>query len=353
MKKTDRAGKNIRLGLIRCDTHGYWYGPFLAPCDPLLLEKHDHEVHHYFSKIAHADQLRVQPVSGFELVKVWDADPVRAANFAKTFLGTAQVCTSLKEMAKDIDAAFIADCGGDGADHVQLARPFLERGIPTYVDKPFANNLQDARILLNLAKKHRTSVMSASLLEHLPVVKRFRARFEEIAPVGLVVAKGLSGYGLAGIIHGIGLARGLLGDGVEWVQAMGESELAPNATPENNRSYVKWKYGKRFVAPTFLHMHYRTGQEGLVINTSSDIFPDECWFYASAFSKRGAIHSPPMGDPEFLAGGEVIVRLFKQMVLTGKPTVPYESLLEKIAIVEAGRLAQKRGGPVHLKELLN
>jgi len=31
-------GKKIRLAVIRCDTHGYWYGPFLAKCDPLPLE---------------------------------------------------------------------------------------------------------------------------------------------------------------------------------------------------------------------------------------------------------------------------------------------------------------------------
>ena len=38
------TGKKIRLAMLRCDTHGYWYGPFLAKCDPYLLQKHDHEL---------------------------------------------------------------------------------------------------------------------------------------------------------------------------------------------------------------------------------------------------------------------------------------------------------------------
>ena len=108
----------------------------------------------------------------------------------------------------------------------------------------------------------------------------------------------------------------------------------------------------RWVSPTFLHMHYKSGEEALVLNTSFNIFPDICSFYASAYSKRGAIHSPPMGDPEFITGGEVILKLFRKMVRTGKPVIPYESLLEKIAIVEAGRLAQTKKRRIYLKDIL-
>ena len=348
------AGDTIRLGLVRCDTHAYWYAPFFAECDPDLLRKNDHPVYHYFySDIFDPGKLRIPHVSGFDLVKVWDADPVRGENFAKTFQGKPQACRSLREMTDGIDAAFIADCSGDGFDHVELASPFLEQGIPVYVDKPFASNLQDARTLIDLAQKRRTNVMSASLLEYNPAAKRFRQRFENIAPVGLVVAKGVGGYGLAGTIHGIGLARCLLGDGVEWVEAMGHTPLSVHSTSELNRSdFAEWSDGKGRVPLAYLHLHYQSGEEAVVINTAEELFPDECWFYASAYGKRGALHSPPIGDPEFIGGGEVILNRFREMVRTGKPGVAYESLLEKIAILDAARLAQKKGKPVYLKELM-
>ena len=69
-------------------------------------------------------------------------------------------------------------------------------------------------------------------------------------------------------------------------------------------------------------------------------------------ANRGGIHSPAIGDPEFLAGGEVIVKMFRQMLRTGKQTVSYDSLREKIAVVDAGRKSVKEGRPVYLREIM-
>jgi hypothetical protein len=40
------------------------------------------------------------------------------------------------------------------------------------------------------------------------------------------------------------------------------------------------------------------------------------------------------------------------MVQTGNPVVPYDSLLEKMAIVDAALLSQKQGKPVYLRDVL-
>lgn len=48
----------------------------------------------------------------------------------------------------------------------------------------------------------------------------------------------------------------------------------------------------------------------------------------------------------------MIVKLFRKMLRTGKPTVSYDSLREKIAIVEAGRKSVREGRPVYLKEIM-
>ena len=61
--------------------------------------------------------------------------------------------------------------------------------------------------------------------------------------------------------------------------------------------------------------------------------------------------SLPIGDPEFLGGGERILRLFKGMLETGTPPVPYESFLLHIAVIEAAVLAQKQGGRVYLNDV--
>ena len=57
--------------------------------------------------------------------------------------------TSLEEMAKNVDLAFIQSCNWDR--HVELASPFLRAGVPVFIDKPIAGNLKDCRTLEALA----------------------------------------------------------------------------------------------------------------------------------------------------------------------------------------------------------
>ena len=95
--------------------------------------------------------------------------------------------------------------------------------------------------------------------------------------------------------------------------------------------------------------HYATsgwlknGMNVMIMNISTDVFPESCSFYASAYSKYGAVHSEPIGDLQFLGGGQKILEMLKEMVETCKPPVEYEVFLEPIAVIEAGQLAQKVG----------
>ena len=350
--------RRIRLGIVRCDTHGYYFGAMLDKCDPLLLQKNNYVVHHYFSDIYDARRLTMPRIPGFEIVKVYDYNTDNTKKFSETFLGKPRVCETLEEMTDGIDAVFIADCDGGGGDHLKLATPFLKKGISTFVDKPFASTLKDAQTILGLAKKYKAPVLNSSILSQVPAAHRFRQRFDEIikdpswpipslmptARIGLGVVKGVGGAfsqelkgeaitgsieeRLAYIIHGIALGLNLFGRGVEWVEAMGTLPLE------------------------YLHMHLKSGIEVIVLNTSVDIFPETCSFYAEAYNKYGAIHSPPIGDPEFIYGAAKILRLFKKMILTGKPPIPYEDILEHIAVVEAGQIAQKEGHRVYLKDTI-
>jgi len=88
----------------------------------------------------------------------------------------------------------------------------------------------------------------------------------------------------------------------------------------------------------------------MILNTSTEVFPEECSFFASAYGKFGAVHSGPIGDPQFLGGAEIILRLFRDMCQTGKPPKDYREFVEHIAVIEGGQLAQKNGRRVYLKD---
>ena len=48
----------------------------------------------------------------------------------------------------------------------------------------------------------------------------------------------------------------------------------------------------------------------------------------------------------------MIVKLFRQLLRTDKQAVSYDSLREKIAVVDAGRKSVKEGRPVYRKEIM-
>lgn len=58
--------------------------------------------------------------------------------------------TDLAEMAKNIDICFIQSCNWDR--HLELAQPFIDAGVPVFIDKPIVGNMKDINKLLQLTK---------------------------------------------------------------------------------------------------------------------------------------------------------------------------------------------------------
>jgi hypothetical protein len=132
---------------------------------------------------------------------------------------------------------------------------------------------------------------------------------------------------LAYIIHGIALSMNVFGKDVQWVEAMGSLPLE------------------------YLHLHMRSGRDVMLMNPGVDVFPERCSFYVEAYSKMGAIHSPPIGDFVFPKGAAANMRLAKKTAQTGKPPIAYDDMLENIAVATAARKAREMGRAVQLKEV--
>jgi hypothetical protein len=66
------------------------------------------------------------------------------------------------EMIGKVDGMLIES--QEGGAHWDAARPFLEAGIPCFVDKPFACSTADAKRMAELAAKKRVSLFSSSSL---------------------------------------------------------------------------------------------------------------------------------------------------------------------------------------------
>ena len=87
-----------------------------------------------------------------------------------------------------VDAVLVESV--DGSVHLDRAMPFLQKGMPTYVDKPFACSLDDARALIRVAMEKHVPLMSSSSLRYAPEVV---AASDPKGPLGAIV--GVSTHG--------------------------------------------------------------------------------------------------------------------------------------------------------------
>lgn len=77
------------------------------------------------------------------------------------------------EMIGKVDGMLIESL--EGGPHLERARPFLEAGIPCFIDKPFACKIDDARAMVRLAEKHKVPIFSASSLRYSPELVAYLA----------------------------------------------------------------------------------------------------------------------------------------------------------------------------------
>lgn len=71
-----------------------------------------------------------------------------------------------EEMLGKVDAMMVTS--RNGALHLRYARPFIEAGIPTFVDKPIANDPLEAYEIINLARRRGTPIMGGSCVKAVP-----------------------------------------------------------------------------------------------------------------------------------------------------------------------------------------
>ncbi len=184
----------IRIGLVDCDT---------SHCVA------------FTQRLNHLDVGEDQWVDGAKIVAAYpgtsEMSPERIPGFTQQL---REYGVTIVEAATDligqVDAVMIESL--QGSVHVERARPFLEAGLPLFVDKPFACSVADARTLLAEAERRGLLLWSSSSLRFAPEVQALRASADEIGPV-----TGVSVHGPASLAPG---NPGLFHYGVHAVQVM-------------------------------------------------------------------------------------------------------------------------------------
>lgn len=222
-----------------------------------------------------------------------------------------------EEMIGKVDGMLIES--QEGGVHWDRARPFLEAGIPCFVDKPFTCSTDHARKIVDLAAKKKVAVFSSSSLRYAPELVQYVADTKHGKILGTFAYgpasehernPGLFHYG----IHAVEILYTLMGSGCE-------------------RVTCNYDQGAEVVTG-----HWKDGR----IASVRGIRSGKSSYGAVAFAEQGA-QAVPIGTAFIY---RELLKKIVDMFQTGKPPLDPMVPLEIVAFIEAARKSAMNHGVV-------
>ncbi len=268
---------------------------------------------------------QVGAVEGARVTWVWGGElrpgQPDATTLAQSF-DIPHVASEPTEMLAESDLVLVVDDTGQGANHVPLSRAFVAAGVPTFVDKPMAVDLVEAKGLFALAADKGTPVTSSSALRFAAELDAERTQIEALGPLSSVVSVGPGEWYYYGV-HAVEQLFAVTGPGVEWVQ--------------------RYTWPDRDLAV----LSYADGGPVAVVQTLRDA---AYAFHLTAYGANG-LHAVHIKDFDAFYTGQV--RAAVEMARTGQPPVAPDETLELLAVLRAGvRSAETDGAKVSVAAML-
>ncbi len=161
------------LGMIEGNGHPYSWSAIVNGYDPDLMAACPYAgIPAYLS----AQPLESVRIAGARVTHIWTDNPEDAPKVAAA-AKIAHVVARPEEVIGNVDAVIIST--DDGDEHVRRARPFVEAGLPVFVDKPMATNLADLGQFLRWHREGRV-ILSTSGMRYAPEMGQVAARAGEL-----------------------------------------------------------------------------------------------------------------------------------------------------------------------------
>ncbi len=255
-----------------------------------------------------------------EITLGWPGDPetsVHPESLEKTYaqvkeLGI-QTVDSLEELAERCDAFLLESVNGD--THLEQAKVVFPTGKPTFIDKPFANTLADAKAIAKLAAETGTPCWSASSL-----------RFEPNTLAAKQAAGPVNGVDVYGPAHYCEKGRGLVYYGIHSAEViftlMGSGLGTVQTTWHEDWELVvgTWKDGR---VATLRGIRKNSGGFGGVVHGEKSV----------SFNANGDFYG-------------ALSRELAEFFVSGQPPVPLADSVEIIAFLDAAVCSKEQGGKV-------
>ncbi len=223
MQSATNSGSVIRLGFVGMvpeNGHPFsWGGIINGAYNTNIIERYGYPgINDYLDRVP-ADQLGLP---GVAVTHLW-CDRPEDTQMVAASAGIPHVLQQAEEMVGQVDAVVIPTDLGE--EHWERARPFLDAGLPVFIDKPLTDNLPDLERFI-AARQEGATIMSSSCMRYAKEFQELKNRLPEVGELRLVTvtcAKSWERYG----IHALESIYGLFEpDGWTSVRNVG--------TPERN-----------------------------------------------------------------------------------------------------------------------
>jgi predicted dehydrogenase len=214
------------------------------------------------------------------------------------------------EVIGQVDAVLIAT--DIGAEHVDRARPFVDAGLPVFVDKPLADNDADLATFRAWVAEGK-AIMSSSCMRYAKEFLPYRLSTHELGAlrhVCVTTAKSWEKYG----IHALEAVYPILGPGFVSARNTGTAE----------RNVV--------------HLTHRCGADVTVV-ASADMYGA-----FGCLQLCGTAGSAAVKFADTFFAFKTQLQAFIDYLRTGKRPFPFEETVELIQLVIAGIRSRDAGG---------
>ena len=248
-------------------------------------------------------------IPGARVTHVWTQDAKISRGIAAASK-IEHVADRLEDLIGAVDAVLLSR--DDPETHVQFARPFLDAGVPLFIDKPLAFNDAD---LDYFVRQHEAGkfFMSCSSMRYASEHAPAKADFPSLGPIELVTAVGKKDWPKYGV-HMLEAAFALLGDPMPVA-------VRNSGRPHRDIVTVEFESGVQ----ASVHLFY-------------DIAPT---FQASIFG-RNAWRQVEYKNWYAMFRANIVA--FVESVRSGQPAIPFEKTRNIIRTLIAADKSRNQGG---------
>lgn len=152
------------IGLSEGNGHPYSWSAIFNGYEPVYMEDCGFPViPRYLEKQKYPDDC----IQNAKVTHIWTQDKNRSEHVAKASK-IPYIVENVTDMIGEVDAVLLAR--DDSETHYELAKPFIEAGLPIYIDKPLSTTIKEARKIYAL-EKYEGQIFTCSALGYASGLK--------------------------------------------------------------------------------------------------------------------------------------------------------------------------------------